>query len=52
MFFNMQSPNCISMPRQPVEFKADRPFLFYIREARQNITLFGGKFHTSPSSSS
>jgi len=32
----------------PIEFKADCPFLFYIREIRQDFTLFSGKFF-SPS---
>ncbi len=32
----------------PIEFKVDRPFLFYIREIRQDITLFFGKFFSSP----
>jgi serpin B len=32
----------------PVEFKADRPFLFYIREAQQNIVLFQGRFVSPP----
>jgi serpin B len=36
----------------PIEFKADRPFLFYIREIRQNRTLFTGKFLTSTNLSS
>ncbi|CAF3819292.1 unnamed protein product [Rotaria sp. Silwood1] len=36
---------------QPIEFKADRPFLFFIRENRQNIVLFSGKF-VSPSTAS
>jgi serine protease inhibitor len=36
----------------PVEFKADRPFLFYIRETRQNLTLFTGKFLTRTNLSS
>ncbi|CAF0718836.1 unnamed protein product [Adineta ricciae] len=31
---------------QPILFRADRPFLFYIREVRQNLTLFTGKFLT------
>ncbi|CAF4459608.1 unnamed protein product [Rotaria socialis] len=31
---------------EPIEFKADRPFLFYIQETRQNLTLFTGKFLT------
>ncbi|CAF0815958.1 unnamed protein product [Adineta ricciae] len=28
-------------------FRANRPFLFYIREVRQNVTLFAGKFGNS-----
>ncbi|CAF1613316.1 unnamed protein product [Rotaria sordida] len=32
-----------SPPPQPIEFKADRPFLFFIRESWQNIVLFSGK---------
>ncbi|CAF3830701.1 unnamed protein product [Rotaria sp. Silwood1] len=35
-------------PPQPIEFKADRPFLFFIRESRQNIVLFSGKFISPP----
>ncbi|CAF3698764.1 unnamed protein product [Rotaria sp. Silwood1] len=38
----------INPPPQPIEFKADRPFLFFIRESRQNIVLFSGRF-ISPS---
>ncbi|CAF1191446.1 unnamed protein product [Rotaria sordida] len=36
---------------QPIEFKADRPFLFFIRETRQNIVLFSGKFASPPTTS-
>ncbi|CAF0935465.1 unnamed protein product [Adineta steineri] len=36
--------------RDPIEFKADHPFLFMIRECRQNITLFSGKYLSPPSS--
>lgn len=38
----------LAKPRtpDPVEFKADRPFLFYIRERRRKLTLFVGKFAT------
>ncbi|CAF4043911.1 unnamed protein product, partial [Rotaria sordida] len=36
----------------PIEFKADRPFLFYIRETRQNLTLFTGVFLTAAKLSS
>ncbi|CAF1107851.1 unnamed protein product [Rotaria sp. Silwood1] len=36
---------------QPIEFKADRPFLFFIRESRQNIVLFSGKFVSPPTAS-
>ncbi|CAF2630134.1 unnamed protein product [Rotaria sp. Silwood2] len=36
---------------QPIEFKADRPFLFFIRESRQNIVLFSGKFLSPPMAS-
>ena len=32
---------------EPIEFMADRPFLFYIREIRRNQTVFSGKFVTS-----
>ncbi|CAF3043062.1 unnamed protein product, partial [Rotaria sp. Silwood2] len=35
----------------PIEFKADRPFLFFIRESRQNIVLFSGKFVSPPTTS-
>ncbi|CAF4733636.1 unnamed protein product [Rotaria sp. Silwood1] len=38
-------------PPRPIEFKADRPFLFFIRESRQNIVLFSGRFMSSPKSS-
>ncbi|CAF0877967.1 unnamed protein product [Adineta ricciae] len=37
---------------QPILFRADRPFLFYIREVRQNLTLFAGKFLTAAKLSS
>ncbi|CAF1587505.1 unnamed protein product [Rotaria sp. Silwood1] len=37
--------------KQPIEFKADRPFLFFIRESRQNIVLFSGKFALPPTAS-
>ncbi|CAF3464360.1 unnamed protein product [Rotaria sp. Silwood1] len=33
---------------KPIEFKVDRPFLFMIRELKENITLFSGKFSSSP----
>ncbi|CAF4920120.1 unnamed protein product [Rotaria sp. Silwood1] len=36
---------------QPIEFKADRPFLFFIRESRKNIVLFSGKFASPPTAS-
>ncbi|CAF0732287.1 unnamed protein product [Adineta steineri] len=36
----------------PIIFKADRPFLFYIREIKQNLTLFTGKFVTCTNTSS
>jgi serine protease inhibitor len=32
---------------QPIEFKADRPFIFMIRELNEDITLFSGKFLSS-----
>ncbi|CAF3661791.1 unnamed protein product [Rotaria sp. Silwood1] len=35
----------------PIEFKADRPFLFFIRESRQNIVLFSGRFISPPANS-
>jgi serpin B len=35
---------------KPIEFKADRPFLFFIREAERNLILFSGKL-VSPSAS-
>jgi serine protease inhibitor len=35
---------------EPIEFKADRPFLFFIREAKRNLVLFSGKF-VSPTAS-
>ncbi|CAF1312657.1 unnamed protein product [Rotaria sordida] len=38
-------------PPQPIEFKADRPFLFFIRESRQNIVLFSGRFISPPTNS-
>ncbi|CAF3794902.1 unnamed protein product [Rotaria sp. Silwood1] len=34
----------INPPQQPIEFKPDHPFLFLIRESRQNIVLFSGRF--------
>ena len=33
---------------ETIEFKADRPFLFYIREVRSNTVLFTGKLVTPP----
>jgi serpin B len=30
-------------PPQPVEFKADHPFLFFIRDRRTNAVLFSGR---------
>ncbi|CAF4522283.1 unnamed protein product [Rotaria sp. Silwood1] len=41
----------INPPLQPIEFKADRPFLFFIRESRQNIVLFSGRFISPPTKS-
>ncbi|CAF1250591.1 unnamed protein product [Rotaria sordida] len=41
----------ISPKTSPIEFKADRPFLFFIRENRQNIVLFSGKFVSPPTAS-
>jgi len=39
---------CIKKPvNVPIEFKANRPFLFFIREIRQNLTLFRGKFYSN-----
>ncbi|CAF3059647.1 unnamed protein product [Rotaria sp. Silwood2] len=35
----------------PIEFKADRPFLFFIRESRQNTVLFCGRFISPPTNS-
>ncbi|CAF4227139.1 unnamed protein product, partial [Adineta steineri] len=37
---------CASMAPKvsPIEFKADRPFLFFIRENQQNVVLFSGRF--------
>jgi serine protease inhibitor len=29
---------------QPIEFKVDRPFLFFIREVERDLILFSGKF--------
>lgn len=49
----MLTKSCAMRPKsQPIEFKANRPFLFYIREIRQDVTLFGGKFLTPTSLSS
>jgi serine protease inhibitor len=41
---------CLAMPSKssPVEFKADRPFLFFIRERQENIILFSGRFVSPP----
>ena len=41
----------VAVQREPIEFKADRPFLFLIRERQQNVTLFSGRFVTPPASS-
>ncbi|CAF1134596.1 unnamed protein product [Rotaria sordida] len=38
----------VHQPPHPIEFKADRPFLFFIRESRQNIVLFSGRFISPP----
>ncbi|CAF3377986.1 unnamed protein product [Rotaria sp. Silwood2] len=35
----------------PIVFRADRPFLFFIRESRQNIILFSAKFVSPPATS-
>ncbi|CAF3576728.1 unnamed protein product [Rotaria socialis] len=34
--------------KKPIEFKANRPFLFFIQEVRQNVILFSGKFVSPP----
>ncbi|CAF4668402.1 unnamed protein product, partial [Rotaria sp. Silwood2] len=46
----VMSRSCAVMfeEEQPIEFKADRPFLFFIRESRQNIVLFSGKYVAPP----
>ncbi|CAF3936402.1 unnamed protein product, partial [Rotaria magnacalcarata] len=36
---------------KPIEFKANRPFLFFIQEVRQNVILFSGKFVSPPTPS-
>ncbi|CAF3868797.1 unnamed protein product [Rotaria sp. Silwood1] len=41
----------VHQPPHPIEFKADRPFLFFIRESRQNIVLFSGRFISPPTNS-
>jgi serpin B len=41
----------ISPKSAPIEFKADRPFLFFIRENHQNIVLFNGRFVSPPTTS-
>ncbi len=38
----------VRVESRPTEFKADRPFLFYIRETQQDIVLFSGRFATPP----
>ena len=36
---------CAFMPEQgPKVFKADHPFLFFIRDRRTNAVLFSGRF--------
>ncbi|CAF1065168.1 unnamed protein product [Rotaria sordida] len=41
----------VHQPPHPIEFKADRPFLFFIRESQQNIVLFSGRFISPPTNS-
>ncbi|CAF3812279.1 unnamed protein product [Rotaria sp. Silwood1] len=41
----------INPPPQPIGFKPDHPFLFLIRESRQNIVLFSGRFILPPTNS-
>ncbi|CAF3954416.1 unnamed protein product [Rotaria sordida] len=41
----------VHQPSHPIEFKVDRPFLFFIRESRQNIVLFSGRFISPPTKS-
>ncbi len=44
----MLKKRCIVQTRDtPIEFKANRPFLFFIQEKRQNLTLFTGKFYSN-----
>ncbi|CAF0832776.1 unnamed protein product [Didymodactylos carnosus] len=40
---------CAVMRSETVEFKCDRPFLFFIREANRDIPLFMGKYSKPPS---
>ncbi|CAF1309942.1 unnamed protein product [Rotaria magnacalcarata] len=35
----------------PIEFKVDRPFLFFIRETKQDLVLFHGKYVSPPAAS-
>ena len=40
----MQRLGCaLGLKPEPIEFKADRPFLFFVRETERDLTLFSGK---------
>jgi serpin B len=41
----------IHVQSPPIEFKANRPFLFFIRERQQNVVLFSGRFVSPPTAS-
>ncbi|CAF4787497.1 unnamed protein product, partial [Rotaria socialis] len=41
----------IARKASPIEFKTDRPFLFFIRETKQDLVLFRAKYVSPPAAS-